>query len=80
MTTWEYTTLTLRVAPGQGKIPGYFNRQQTVRNVTDESEKALNELGAQGWELVNVLLLDMGTIEQGPTYACAILKRPLPPS
>lgn len=80
MITWEYRTLTLRVAPGQGKVPGYFTRQQAVRDVTAESEKDLNALGAAGWELVNVLLLDLGSAEQGPTYACAILKRPLPPT
>ncbi len=76
---WEYTTLTLRIAAGQGKVPGYFNRNQAVRNITDESEKALNLLGAQGWELVSVLLLELGSLDQGPSYACAVLKRPVAP-
>lgn len=78
MTQWEYTTLTLRLVAGQGKVPGYFNRSQTVRNVSEDSEHDLNTLGAQGWELVSVLLLDLGSVDRGPSYACAILKRPLP--
>lgn len=79
MSQWEYTTLTLRIGPGQGKMPGFFNRAQAVRNITPESEKDLNTMGALGWELVNVLLLDLGSVESGPTYACGVLKRPLAP-
>ncbi|MCE9613731.1 MAG: DUF4177 domain-containing protein [Lentisphaerae bacterium] len=76
MQQWEYTTLTLRIAPGQGKVPGFFNRSQTVRNIAEDSERDLNKLGAMGWELVNVLMLEYGAMDVGPTYACAILKRP----
>ena len=77
MTRWEYTTLTLRIAAGAGKTPGYFNRPQAVRNVTEESERDLNLLGNQGWELVSVLLLDLGSMDHGPNYAAALLKRPI---
>ena len=76
MTHWEYRTHIIRLSTGQGKVPGYFNRSQPVRVVHPESLKDLNDLGRQGWELVSVVLLELGTVEAGPTAASAFLKRP----
>ena len=76
MVHWEYRTLIIRITGGQGKMPGYFTRSQPVRVVDPDSEMELDELGRQGWELVNVLLLELGTVEAGPTAATAFLKRP----
>lgn len=79
MPQWEYTTLTLRISAGQGKMPGFFARGQVSRNITPDSQADLNVFGAKGWELVSVLLLELGTMESGPSYACAILKRQVTP-
>jgi hypothetical protein len=77
MTRWEYMSVTLRIAQGQGKVPGFFNRAASVRYISAESEQELNTLGQLGWELVTVLLLDLGSVEAGPAHACAMLKRPV---
>lgn len=77
MQQWEYSTVVVRLTLSQGKLPGYFNRAQSVRNLSEESELELNRMGALGWELVNLVLLELGGIEGGPTYATAVFKRPL---
>ncbi|MDA0578066.1 MAG: hypothetical protein O3B24_08205 [Verrucomicrobia bacterium] len=80
MQQWEYRSLTIRVGTDSGKMPGYFARGQTSRGIEENSMQQLNTLGAEGWELVSVLLLELGTIDAGPNYACAMLKRPRPPA
>jgi hypothetical protein len=47
MTTWEYTTTVL--------THGFMGRQREELNRQD-FEKALSELGSDGWELATVLL------------------------
>ena len=76
MAHWEYRTLSLRISQGQDKRAGYFARAQTMRMIDPDSERELNDLGRQGWELVNVMLLELGTVEAGPSSAMAFLKRP----
>lgn len=76
MAHWEYRTVTLRVTQGQDKQAGYFARSQTIRAIHPDSERELNDLGRQGWEMVSVMLLDLGSVESGPSTATAFLKRP----
>jgi hypothetical protein len=77
MTRWEYKTVYLKIASGADKKPGYFTRSEDFRSITDNSDGELQQLGAEGWELVSICLLDMGSFESGPQSAAAFLKRPI---
>jgi len=69
--------MTVKISQGMGKRPGFFTAADSVRAIADESEAELAELGRQGWELVSIILLDLGTFESGPSSAAAFLKRPI---
>lgn len=76
VTCWEYCSLPLRAAQGSGKRPGFFTRNELVRGIEDESEQAMAALGAAGWELVSVVMLDLGSFGTGATQLTAFFKRP----
>lgn len=75
MIRWEYRTLTLRISRSKSKMPGFFNRGELIRQVDPDSVNALNEIGAEGWELVSVSPLEFGTYGGGDGYAAAFFKR-----
>ena len=43
MQRWEYRTLTVRIAPGPGKLPGFFTRAQAIRTLVGELELLAGE-------------------------------------
>lgn len=75
MASWEYRTITLRISRSKSKMPGFFNRGEMIRQVDPESEKAMNDLGEEGWELVSVSPLEFGTYGGGDGYSAAFFKR-----
>jgi len=63
---WEYMTIMLEAS--RWFLGGKFDGQQF--------NERLNQLGAEGWELVNVF--DTNYSEGGTRDVVAVLKRPLP--
>jgi len=58
MTTWEHAVSVLRI-----KKEGFaISRKDLLQGLEKESLSALEELGGNGWELVSVVPMAMGTV------------------